>query len=467
MRNTFRKPALLTLSLLLAFCAVSCSGNKDINDSSKSTSNQQQSEESSDKSKKKTEINIAVINNSMNLQQLADDFNFENELCEVIITNYSTRSDNNAEERAEGAYELLKKDILSGKTPDIIASSPEYAVNMISSGYFTDLYKLMENGDGVKQEDFLPNILEGLETDNKLPVICSSFIIHTAAAKTELVGENMENWTVQDVISIYNTLPDNVKFLRRESKYYDFPNFMMKELIRDSLNDEKNTCNLGGSFTSGLEFISQLEPVENRLNYNSASANQGLDLVNNEAVVSEITIGGINAYTALQIYADFGGADITYVGYPSDSGCGAVTNTIDLCLYGILDNSSCKEEAWNFLELMLDKNYQKTITYENAGIPVITAALDESAAASENEGRTINMQLTIPGQTDQTFYISEKARNQLTDYIKSIKFEPYFDNKIKYMAQEEYNAVIDGEKTAEECLEILNSRITLYLSEKN
>ena len=63
--------------------------------------------------------------------------------------------------------------------------------------------------------------------------------------------------------------------------------------------------------------------------------------------------------------------------------------------------------------------------------------------------------------------MTDKAIDETLNYIKSIKFYPYYDKQIDSIIKEEYESVLDGEKSVDECVNILNSRIGIYLSEKS
>jgi len=48
----------------------------------------------------------------------------------------------------------------------------------------------------------------------------------------------------------------------------------------------------------------------------------------------------------------------------------------------------------------------------------------------------------------------------------SVEINPYFDTQLIHIAREEYLAVINGEKSPEEAADMLENRISLYLSER-
>ena len=62
--------------------------------------------------------------------------------------------------------------------------------------------------------------------------------------------------------------------------------------------------------------------------------------------------------------------------------------------------------------------------------------------------------------------ISQEYVDKIYDYILSVKFEPYFSSEVRDMVSEELEYVISGERTPEQCIDILNDRVGTYLAEK-
>ena len=66
----------------------------------------------------------------------------------------------------------------------------------------------------------------------------------------------------------------------------------------------------------------------------------------------------------------------------------------------------------------------------------------------------------------EDFNISDETVQKAYDYITGVEFDPYLNYILSNMITEECRAVLEGDKTAEECADILQSRISIYLSER-
>ncbi|MDO4863941.1 MAG: hypothetical protein Q4A05_07215, partial [Ruminococcus sp.] len=87
---------------------------------------------------------------------------------------------------------------------------------------------------------------------------------------------------------------------------------------------------------------------------------------------------------------------------------------------------------------------------------------DESVKRSSDMS-SINSPVELPDGTTMT--LSDEQKQQLTDLLDSIKIDPFVNSAMEQMIKEESDYVFEGERSAEQCADILQSRIGLYLSE--
>ena len=461
MKNTIRKIAALAAVSMLLGTAASCGkDNEEINDSQESTTEQNSSG--------KTEITIGMP--AFNNQFFPNISKFNGDSRDYIMktVDYSKLVDD--DEDGSKAMHKLKMDLVSGSAPDIIILNSVDMMDFVNTGAFTDMYELMEQYDGVKKSDFLPNIIKGFEVDGKIPALSYGFFIETAASKTALVGDDKESWTPEEAMEAYDSMPEDMRFCSNLSETA-LADYMMKKSADSSVDLANYTCNFtNGEFSRLLNFCRD-NPVkaeyESDIGGESSyfSENQ-LAILNDKQLVEEIEIRSFSQSIGNVIWTNFGGEDITFVGYPSESGCGAVTSS--LWMFGISDNCENKEAAWQFINYMLSSSFQKSINESDSGLPVIQSILDYHLKNKDREDyRTIYYsRLYEGGIAPEGEYITDEAVQKLYDYIMSVDFDPYCNFEIDNIIKEEYSAVISGEKTGEECADILQSRISIYLSEK-
>lgn len=459
MKKTFRKLTVFAVSLLLTIPAASCGKNKneDINDSRESNSSDNIPENG------KQVITVGMPVENQLLLPVLNDFNSSGTSYEIKIIDYSTLV-NNDDENYTKAMDAMKMDLVSGKAPDIIALNPGDMLDFIETGCFCDMYSLMEQYEGVKKEDFLPNVLKAFELENKLPAMSYCFTIHTAAAKNVHTGEGMEHWTVQDAIDAFHSIPEDMSFVAGLSA----EEYMTEHLYDICVDYTNYSCDFHKpEFTQIFNFISAI-PSDNYENSDSGmNYISDYDIVRNDkALIRTENISGFNQSLGNSFVGDFANEDFTFVGYPSYNGNG-ISSTASW-MFGISESSVSKEAAWEFMNYLFSEDFQNSINEKHEGIPVIRKILDDQL---ENKDKTdyqsiYSAKIFDSDDNDENdVYISEDAVQKLYDYITNTELDFFRDEKIISMISEEYPAVINGEKTAEECADILQSRISVYLNE--
>ncbi|MDE5834414.1 MAG: ABC transporter substrate-binding protein, partial [Ruminococcus sp.] len=432
----------ILIAVFVMLSVFSCSEKKDNNNSTSSSA--PTVEESSEETNEKKTLNVATIVDD--LSQIKGQIINKID-CDVNIKFYPGGDNSDP-------LELLNLDIISGEDIDVVYTGVDEMSQFIKNNYLTDLYPLMEQSETLKKEDFLPNILAGLETDGKLPAVCDEWILYTAVAKTENVGENMENWTPEQAFEAFYNIPEDMNFLDHEWQEYDRINYLIKRVALDSVDYKNNTCNFGGAF------LEMLESINNLPEYQPYDFPGNDSLIKNRSLISDIYLSGINSTLTLWTYAQFGGADVTFVGYPSESGKGYVTNAFSML--GILETSSKKQEGYEFIELMLnDNSINKDYMYS---MPVTEKNLNDQLNESKYNNMSVHCPQNLPDSND-TIEMSEEAIEQAVEYVRNIEFEPYTSDEVDNIVFSEYHKCFAGETTPQQCADMLNNRISLYLSE--
>lgn len=391
------------------------------------------------------------------------DYSFE-------IKDYSKMVDNDDEECSK-AFGLLRLDIISGNAPDIISVWATPMSEFIRTGMFEDIYTLMDEYGGISRDDFLPNILEGFEIDGEIPAISPNFNIDTAIAKTEHVGEDSENWSLDEFIKIYNSLPEEMGLVENEytdrSTVYEY---VSKNLSYDCTDIGHYTCNFNNTeFKKALDFASSFPE---QASYRTTDGQKSFDtniynsnnnntlFLNNHVLVHTFRIQCFGHLLGNDIML-FGGQPVTYVGYPSSDRNGAFTTCNNM--YAVPKNCKNKEGAWKVITYLLDNDdFQTRMNRNLAGLPVLKKHLDRYVIDNSNE---VNDYWSVYSEYNGGLHITDDLVKQAYDYICSVDFDPYWNYKIQNIIDEECMPVIAGERSADECADILQSRISIYMSE--
>jgi hypothetical protein len=92
------------------------------------------------------------------------------------------------------------------------------------------------------------------------------------------------------------------------------------------------------------------------------------------------------------------------------------------------------------------------------------SVINELFDLSENIENSINAPVTLPDGSEMK--LSEEQNNQLKNFIENVKIEPFVNTYIEHIIKEESDYVFDGNRSIDECVNILQNRFELYLSEK-
>ncbi|MDO4864755.1 MAG: hypothetical protein Q4A05_11355, partial [Ruminococcus sp.] len=353
----------------------------------------------------------------------------------------------------------------------------------IRKGAMTDLYPLMDEYGGLTKDDFLPNVLEGLTVDGELPAVIDSFFLSTAVAKTRFVGDEYADWTPEQAMQFYEDMPEDMAFIDDADEM--LAEYMLENIACECIDFENNTCNFSDSnFVDVLRFCAE-HPVKDmrEFDFEHASEQQIHEyLFEEEArgaldkqLVSSFTITGFDSGLAGQTYGYLNFEDFTIVGLPSNDGSSArAWRYRQTCPYGILKGCSDKESAWKLVSSYVKyrKPLEKSVSDGTLGIPTIRSLFDIDYDRDESYNNSINRKIYRPvqGANDDdngTAYLPQALKDKLRDYIFSAKIDIYFPNELLDIVEEECQPVLAGERTPEQAAEILDNRISIYLSEKS
>lgn len=455
----------LTLAVIMTIGVFSC-GNKADEVKNPKPMNQSESAAETDE---KTVITIgSPAYNAMEMP-LINKFNSSQDEYIVELKNYAELIEVDYDD--EKALNMMRMEIANGTAPDIIMCHPEFMADFIRQNTFADLYQLMDSQDGVKREDFLPNVLEGFEIDGKIPAVSKTFYIRTANAKVKNVGDGKENWTPEEAMEVYDSKPEESYFLNSTGDH--IADFLLKKAGRNCIDLKNYTCDFNNEdFKNTLDYVkSSPKNVEDvRLDemtddeVDAFFRDKESELMYDRAIINEFTIAGINDTLTNNICTQFGGEETVMVGYPSYDGNGYITSC-DF-MYAINEDSPNKEAAWKFITYLLGEDILRDANLHNGGIPVIQSVLEEAAFEfDENVSGSIRSCHYLPDGSED-FNISDETVQKAYDYITGVEFDPYLNYILSNMITEECRAVLEGDKTAEECADILQSRISIYLSER-
>ncbi len=433
-------------------------------------------------------------------------FNKASEDYRITIRDYS---DYNSEENQwTGAVTQFNNDIIAGNVPDLIQISTEMPFQSYAAkGLFADLNPFIDTDKNFKREDFYENILEAFSVNGKLYEIAPTFNVPTLVAKSSLVGEN-DGWTMDEMNAALANLPEGKDPFNGEVTRNDYLQAVCS-MTRDQFID-KNTgaCSFDSEeFIKILEFCKTLpeKQIWESINYDEVDESFWTDREyayrNNEALLCNMYLSDYKYFWTTQ-EGQFG-ERISFVGFPNAGRNGS--GIYPQREFAISAQSSCQEGAWAFLSDFLKQQTEKEdmyqfsivrsvnekmaqnaleyydewwsdddmIAYPEIGIVTRNTTTAEAEPAEESE--TTAPEDTEPKEKHWGYYIggeqidigqmSQDAVDHVNAFLESLTQVYRVDDKMMEIINEEASAFFAGQKSAADAAKLIQSRVSLYISE--
>ena len=401
-------------------------------------------------------ISLATVEHSEDLIDAVMDYNREDSGYRIIVKDYS---EYNTMENPNLGYEVMKEDMLDGKVADIICPDGVNFESLAGKGLFADWYDFMDADEEFSRDDYLPNFFETMEYHGKLQRLGFSYTIETAAAQTQLAGEEQG----QSLGELLTTA---------QEKGIDFVTYSPAEFLTQTwLRNLQTGCidrktaeccfdspevvqllELLGSIPKGDAFYAAVEAGEYAPGY-ERSWRDGSVLLEVKSIAQPIDLRAVRRH-------DFGDADITLTGFPmvQDEGNGGVFAPLfTVCINA---QSTEHEAIWDFMKFFLTEDYQQHL-YES--MPIHEGAFEHKLEEAEG------MVTASVGMAPGTFIgeMEEWESDLLREYVHGIRKSFYYDHRIQDILLEEAEKMLAGDQTPQECAEMMQSRVSIYLSEQS
>ncbi|MBQ9989950.1 MAG: extracellular solute-binding protein [Lachnospiraceae bacterium] len=393
-------------------------------------------------------------------------FNKQSTAYRITIRDYS---EYNTEEDYTVGQSRLNSDIASGNVPDIILLHSGMPLeSYMAKGVFADYYELMEADADFHREDYLPNVFAAYETKGKLYQMIPFFYINTFVGKTADVGEDF-TWTMEEALALQASRPEGTVL---------FPNVIRDSFMQiclvmnyeEYINWETGECFFDTEkFIRMLEYAKTLPKEYTHVDYNDQQAYLEMEMQYREgrSLLSQNMLSTFRDYGSLR-YATFG-EDITLVGFPTEVGIGSAFST--QCNLAISEYSEHKQAAWEFVKSMLSEEYQDNLEY---CFPVRLSSLEKMEEEArqkphylDENGNKVEYELTyyvgnmeIPGSP-----LTKKETGVVMEFIKSIERTGSYNQEIYNIITEETAPFFEGQKSAKEAADIIQSRVRIYVNE--
>lgn len=411
-------------------------------------------------------IRITYIEDGRNTIPLAAiKFNSKSDQYHIICEEYSSHQiDSNVD-----LYSQYDLDILTGKIGDIVVmeNNTEYE-KYADKGIFQDLYELMENDKDFSVDNLYECVKTPFEINGKLYTIFPEFTIRTLAGKTKNLPN--ETWNIKTLLNVLETLPDEVSIMPNIDKTTLYNMFLLAG-AGEFIDFENSIC----SFNSD-EFISLIEYINSfpQTNENIVDYNDNSPFINDEIYLDEAYIGSLSDYLMLRVKFGFD-ENIKMIGFPSKQGGSA--EIVPSKYYAITSTCENKSGAWEFIKYLLSGD---VIINEMRGMRNIPSSRETFNEWIEREqmlyyffpyGTGSYYSDTKPiseedyGMAGYSVELTEEILNEFENCVNTISSRTNIPISISQIITEDLNISFAGDKTAKETANIIQSRVSIYLSE--
>lgn len=369
--------------------------------------------------------------------------------------------------------EELRNDILTDNAPDIYHyKNNEDMYKFANLGALTDMYELMEKYGGFTENNVMDNVLEALRYKDGLYAVSDRFFPEIYFANNNVISSEYNNWTYDEMFEFAGNMPENMYFGNKFtfSTRKDIFNYLCGYNYSSWIDYAAATCYFDSDeFIELLEFSLDIPILPDRTEQYGQDSDAALImqqedynmLKNKTALIYYPFITTLDAFvptcTAIGMSMD----ELTFVGYPSRDGKGQIYIED---YFSVITNGKCTEGAWQFINYIMSSQYQENITGNTFGYFMTRKDSFEKVTRTYQRQSRNSKYFDIDNNL-RPAEISDDALNRVYDVIDSSTVLRKTDQTVFSILSEEYDRLLNGEISAEECAIAIQNRISIYLSE--
>lgn len=401
-------------------------------------------------------------------RDLVQEFNDADNGYKIVLKDYAEglNMENISENTDWDNYNLdLTLDIMKGGELDIIPNiftDPGKFHAFTEKGAFADLNPFIDDDENSDRSELFDEVLQACEINGELRYMPVSFTIDTLAGPSKYVG-NEKNWTFEEMKERWEKMPEGSTINGHTTKDYVYY-ALLRENISSFIDYDNAECHFDSDeFINILDFLNSFEDLTGfKQEINGTS----------EEFVSEFNISGFMQYH--QMFWRYPAEEITFVGYPSDDGCGSFFNIMnDQVAVSATSAPEKQKGAWEFIRMLVSYECQYGNGFSGMlgnnsefALPINKKAFEDMGRDqySHEDEKDID---EFTGQEILNSYLTKSEYQKLVDFIPTIKkVNIGTERDIYEIINDEIFAFFAGEKTSKEVAENMQNRVELLINEK-
>lgn len=458
----------------------------------------------------KTVLTFACMYLDWNMRDAIVKFNRASNTHRIVVRDYS---EYNTDDDYTAGIQKLNTEMLSGKLPDMIDintySMPieQYA----AKGFLTDLYELIDADADLSREDFVQPVLKALESaDGKLYQLPNTFAVSTAIALDKVAGD-YDTWNLAAVKDAMTKLQDGASVFDVYRTKSDILQTCISRNIDAFVDWENGAAHFDSDeFKALLEFANSFPDTYDWENADEEDQDSAQNRMNaGKQLMSSFYVSSLE--DILYQLTGYNGK-VKFVGYPSEDGTSNHAFQID---GAIAISSTCadKTAAWNFMKQFLNEEYQSSYniwsfpinqaafdaklkemmteeyqTDDNGNvmkddngnpirIPKVTYYTDGNGTMtgySTGNGGVAVMQASADGSVEMgengevnVYAMTQEQADEILGLINATTAVYGYDESIMGIITDEAAPYFAGEKSLDDTVNMIQSRVNLYVAEQS
>ena len=458
----------------------------------------------------KTVLTFACMYLDWNMRDAIVKFNRSSNTHRIVVRDYS---EYNTDDDYTAGIQKLNTEMLSGKLPDMIDVDTynmpieQYA----AKGFLTDLYELMDADPEMSRDSFVQPLLKALESaDGKLYQLPQTFAIDTAIALDKVVGE-YDTWNLAAVKDAMTKLQDGATVFEVYRTKSDILSSCISRNIDAFVDWENGSAHFDSDeFKALLEFANSFPDSYDWENADDEQMDSDQNRMNSgKQLLSSFYVSSLE--DILYQLTGYNGK-VKFVGYPSETG----TSNHSFQINGsIAISSTCadKTAAWGFMKQFLNEEYQSS--YQIWSFPVNQAAFDAKlkemmteeyqtddngnvmkddngnpiripkityytdgngtmTGYSTGNGGVAVMQASADGSVEMgengevnVYAMTQEQADEILGLINATTAVYGYDESIMGIITDEAAPYFAGEKSLDDTVSMIQSRVNLYVAEQS
>lgn len=412
-------------------------------------------------------VTVGVMYLTDNMREATVRYNQEHPQCRIRLKEYMGLNGYDTYEEATAA---LDRDMVAGRDMDIIAVRYADLDKYASKGILEDLTPFLNNSARLRREDVLDPVADTYTHDGKLVALPTWFRLEMISGRQSMVGER-DSWSLPDMIAFFDRYQDD-RALQSISPE-DMLEACLKFYLPCFIEEETNTCAFEQEeFYRILEFAGRFTGKSSPYEWNIYREDGRILKLN----------WCVQPYYISEMPQWFEGEAVSYVGYPTPDGQpGILLETSTGNAYAILSDSAHREQAWDYLEYLILEEAERGDYFsilEDKLEQNLAAAAQEPYERDENgkivtdqEGNPVRRIVYINSfwgsdlEIEMYVPLPEEVE-QLQELISRAGHVPGYQEPVMSIIREEAAGYFAGDKDARETARIIQSRVQVFLNER-